>query len=145
MSNALYAYNIKSSVWFIHRQGQFNECFDICFSMHKWNCSDWLCRKDTALNIKLVEIESFIANFDIQVKNQILRKKIAVLFNFFWHFREWFLFWGIGPAELKTGYQFITLRTNTNIYGDKKDFPSYRLCISKSNSALSKLLAMKNV
>ena len=32
--------------------------------------------KDTTLNIKLVEIESFIANFDIQVKNQILRKKL---------------------------------------------------------------------
>ena len=70
-------------------------------------------------------------------------KKIAILFNFFWHFREWFLFWDIGPAELKTGYQFITLRTNTNIYGDKKDFPSYRFRISKSNSALSKLLAIK--
>lgn len=84
-----------------------------------------------------------ISNFDIHSKNQILKKKIVVLFNFFWHFREWFLFWGIGPAELKTGYQFITLRTNTNIYGDKKDFPSYRFRISKSNSALSKLLAIK--
>ena len=56
-------------------------------------------------------------------------KKILILFNFSWHFREWFLFRGIGPAELKTGYQFITLRTNTNIYGDKKDFSSYRFCI----------------
>ena len=99
MSNALYAYNIKSSVWFIHRQGQFNECFDIRFSIHKWYCSDRLCRKDTTLNIKLVEISSFIANFDIHSKNQILKKKIVVLFNFFWHFREWILFWDIDPAE----------------------------------------------
>ena len=45
--------------------------------------------KDTTLNIKLVEIGSFIANFDIHSKNQILKKKKnLVLFNFFWHFRE---------------------------------------------------------
>ena len=79
----MYVYNIKSSVCFIHRQGPLNEFFDIRFSIHKRYCVDRLYRKDTALNIKLVEIDSFIANFDIQGKNQILRKKSQFCLIFF--------------------------------------------------------------